>query len=364
MSINRAARCGRIPRTRRGFTLIELLVVIAIIAVLIGLLLPAIQKVREAASRTQCQNNLKQLGIALHNYSTTRPTGKFPAGLIHPSRYSAPLAPKPYSGAEANYTQDGVYKIYNHSGFVALLPFIEQDPLYQGYNYAYVGSISPSGTFPLGLNPPTNKNLLVASDPLKMYGCPSDEVPQPVVPNGVDPAAVSRSNYLLNAGAPASLSGISTYATLASVEMGPQYASMPKSVRGAFGVDGAASPGSMKDGSSNTVAIGESRQIHATVGNANGSTAAPFWGTGTYGAVLGQVDTVNMTPNAKVGVCADNPTGPAVCQGPGGFGSQHSGVTNFLFSDGSVHPISDGINTGTFTALLTADAGLPVSGDY
>jgi prepilin-type processing-associated H-X9-DG protein len=342
-------------------------VVIAIIAVLIGLLLPAVQKVREAAARTTCQNNMKQVGLALHNYSTTRPNGKFPAGIIHSSRLAVPGA-IPYNGAEANFSNPtNTYQAYNHSGFVALLPFIEQDALFKQYNYGSAGS-TQAGAYPITPNiAATPTNLAVASNPLKMFGCPSDENPLPVVSNGSDLTAVSRSNYLLNAGLPVYVAPYN----FTSVEQGPQYASVPKTFRGAFGIDGAGSPAGMKDGSSNTVAIGESRQVHATVGSLNGETVAPFWGTGTYGAVLGQSDAsipqanwTAATPNFKGGVCADNPTGQPVCQGPGGFGSQHSGVTNFVFADGSVRPVSDGVNATTFGNLLTADAGIPVTGDF
>jgi prepilin-type N-terminal cleavage/methylation domain-containing protein len=123
-------------RPCRGFTLIELLVVIAIIAILIGLLLPAVQKVRDAAARMQCGNNLKQMGLALHNFNDVY--GRLPAAIIHCGRSGSRT---PYQGPEVNYSGQP-YKIYNHSGFVALLPYIEQQNLFNQYSYAFVACLS------------------------------------------------------------------------------------------------------------------------------------------------------------------------------------------------------------------------------
>src|SRR5262245_42115451 len=129
-----------VSRRLRAFTLIELLVVIAIIAVLIGLLLPAIQKVREAANRMSCGHNLHQIGLALHNFDNTYK--RLPAALIHSGRHVNTAVEGPYSGPEGNFGVGNpvTYVVWNHSGFVALLPFLEFDTLFKQYRYDMVGS--------------------------------------------------------------------------------------------------------------------------------------------------------------------------------------------------------------------------------
>src|SRR5262249_55933937 len=153
---------------RAGFTLIELLVVIAIIAILIALLVPAVQKVREAAARTQCQNNLKQLGLALHNYEGAN--GRFPP------------AGKGYGWCNhqpaTGYASDPV--IFNLNGLVLLLPYVEQQNLYQQYNLNAASTTlnrclsGTSANAPLAGNPIASGNGALATNRVSLFRCPSD----------------------------------------------------------------------------------------------------------------------------------------------------------------------------------------------
>jgi prepilin-type N-terminal cleavage/methylation domain-containing protein/prepilin-type processing-associated H-X9-DG protein len=341
---------SRLLRMRRvrGFTLIELLVVIAIIAVLIGLLLPAVQKVRDAANRMSCQNNLKQMGLALHNFNDAH--NRLPAALIHSGRYNNPNNTR-YEGPEVNLTGDPQYLIYNHSGFIALLPYLEQDNLFKQYNYYLAGSTSSPYGIPTAPDPTNNPNRIVASQQIKVFTCPADDKPPKVTSSDArttgfyERDAVRRSNYLFSTGAYTDYN--SDWATTAA------YA------RGAFGNNGAASLSNMHDGTSNTLMIGESKQLHT-------STAyGPYWGSGTHTSVHGRGYYSNFTPNYPYGLCAGSSSASSVrCQYAWGFGSWHGGGTNFVFGDGSVKLISDNVDYLTFAYLGTPDGGEVITTDY
>ena len=331
-----------VPVARSAFTLIELLVVIAIIAILVGLLLPAVQKVREAAARSSCQNNLKQMGIALHNFAGVY-NGQFPAALIHSGRYNNPNN-KPYSGPEVNYKGQSPYTVYNHSGFVALLPYIEQGPLFQQYSYQFRASASSPYGIPVA--PQSASNDFVAAQYVKIYVCPADVSPPPVETHNpgntgyfYEMVSASRSSYLFSTGA--------------YTDYNADWTATGIYARGAFGNNGATNLNSLTDGSSNTLAIGESLQKWH-----NGSTIfGPYWGTGTHTAVHGRGYYSTFTPNYPYGTCAPNTGSSRKCTYAWGFSSNHPGTTNFVFCDGSVKGVRDTVNFMTFRALGTPDAG-------
>jgi prepilin-type N-terminal cleavage/methylation domain-containing protein/prepilin-type processing-associated H-X9-DG protein len=341
-----------VSRGRRGFTLIELLVVIAIMAILIGLLLPAVQKIRAAAQRMSCSNNLKQLGLACHNYNDTN--DGLPPAKINSGSSSTKQTPSYYAQRDGN-----VFRVYNHTGFVLLLPFIEQDNLFKQFDptkptcnsswsvdyYPATGCAATDlANYPNGVNGTTNATVVATK--IKTYLCPSDPGhPQnPVNTTGYWAYAETnsqRSNYLFNC-----------YKT---TDYTADY-SVTRADAGLFGTNGAARLGAVPDGLSNTVMVGEARQEQCAL------AFGPRWGSGTHTAVHGYVPDYRFHINYPAGgdpICGSIPKTDRRyhLQYAWGFGSWHPGGANFVMGDGSVRYLRDTMSFAIFQAMCSASGG-------
>lgn len=311
---------------QKGFTLIELLVVIAIIAVLIGLLLPAVQKVREAAARLQCTNNLKQIGLAMMNYESTYK--RFPSGYvdnmtISPIDSSATSNPDPVIGW----------------GWGALiLPYLEQEPLYKSIP---INSIAMSDS--------SAAAIAFRKTVIKGFLCPSDDT-------GINTFTISGTggNFEL---AKSSYAGVNGQAELADFDTALGLGML---IRGR-GV----SIAEVTDGLSNTLFVGERSSKSAK--NATGTLP----GICSWVGALPGGDLDGESPALYIlghtGELAD-PHKPNTPQPDGffhaeDFTSRHSGGVNFLFVDGSVRFITDSIDGQTWAKLGTR-AGGESTGDY
>ena len=319
-------------KSNRGFTLIELLVVITIIAILIALLLPAVQQAREAARRTQCKNHLKQIGLALHNYHDT--FGVFPAALIGSGRYN---------------NMGSNRRVLNTTGWVLLLPYIDQAPLYNRYNFEYPSSLSSPYGVPLAAGATVDTvNQAVYSIKLNAFVCPSDPLGAPEfsrLPNQstdfYTADRVRRSNYLFSTGQ------LTDYNASHGFYSGIGYFH-----KGVFGNDGAARIRDITDGTSNVLAVGEAKQ------QSDSSVYGPFWGAGVHTCCHGRVPWNNERYGAINGVGATWGANDNVTQYAWQFGSHHEGGGHFLFADGSVHFLSENIDyRNTFQLLARSHTG-------
>jgi prepilin-type N-terminal cleavage/methylation domain-containing protein/prepilin-type processing-associated H-X9-DG protein len=375
---------------RRGFTLIELLVVIAIIAVLIALLLPAVQSAREAARRAQCVNNLKQIGLGLHNYHQA--TGVFPPG--HGQAAHQPN----YAGGYAGWTE--------WSAQAMLLPYMEQTPMYNSINFSFNG----------GYDYGANCNSTVWTAKLSMFACPSDPnngkgnvpagtglpntnnyrasigtttavgwtngaaptqgagyascQPDPFRfgnPPGCSPYATGLFAYWISYGITDCTDGTSNTVAFSESLVGDSTGSVSRNNNSVTGVGGAAFMEWMDISGAPMTSIVQALQACSTayasgqnISTANGNR----WGWGA--STMSMFHTI-VPPNSKQyrwNSCRD---------GCGGCGpddaifsnaqSNHTGGVNVLFADGSVKFIKDSIAMPTWFALGTKANGEVISSD-
>lgn len=305
--------------SRRGFTLIELLVVIAIIAILIALLLPAVQQAREAARRSQCVNNLKQVGLALHNYHDT--FAVFPPGWI---------------GASA-----GTHDTDGPSGFswaAHILPYLDQAPLYNRLNFNTSCFASPA-------------NDAALQGVLSVFRCPSDpssnlwQMTEEGNPGNIL-ATLPTANYVASF-------GTEGYEDLCEPGVMPGFPNAQCAGDGMFFHNGKVSMRDLTDGSSNTLMVGE----HRTDTRPAILSVGPAWHSTWVGYVAGGEEAAARF----LGVSDHTPNHPSLHVDD--YHSWHTGGVHLLMGDGRVRFVTENIDLGLFRGIATRRGG-EVTGEW
>ena len=377
----RPGRSGPGARDPRfGFTLIELLVVIAIIAVLIGLLLPAVQKVREAAARMSCQNNLKQIGLGLHMYSETQ---------------GGTLPNMSYCGGGCEDTNPGMqnifYKFRHYPVAFELLPYVEQDNLYRQFNVNKAATDNATPGVPGG---PTN--LQLASRPLSVFLCPS--MPEPINPVFADYASYGWNRGNCDVRSPAQPGDVfkpgQAYGFTRSdgVFISKMDAGLDYTAAQALAARHTADPGwwesdiayriklnSITDGLSSTIAAGDmhnnlkgyttTRVNSISIGNTPVPSGGPIAWASSGGDYYSEGRTTVPMNTLEGPYYNRTMTDPATLhdilyKSPiYSFRSTHPGGCNFLLCDGSVRFIRQTIEMSTYMGLGSRNGGEVVT-DY
>ena len=349
------------PRGPRGFTLIELLVVIAIIATLVGLLLPAVQKVREAASRLKCQNNLKQLGLALHNYEGAN--GRFPPAYqtntaANGSAYGVSFGDQ-YRNGPAGWAWG-----------MLLLPYLEQDNLFRQFTvtepcWAPVNAAAAKAKVAMFLCP----SATGGGDGFEVLTKVDHRTGTPIVLSTGAKVVFGHSHYVTNAGVHQPWGRDTAYCYDFDVPEPIPGLSQPARIDGPFYANSKTTVARVTDGLSSTVFLGEHSSIlsHKTwVGVVPGAVTPPRldlrpWPSENNGAgcLVGVHSGPDTHDHPQVIIHAPNDPFGHTDQ----MWGEHGNGCNVMFGDGSVRFVTTFIRPNTWVALSTRDGGEVVRGD-